>query len=115
MTRRTDNCSGEVSDVSFGDLEGYFTAATNLGLLFLFSSCNENHNCQQSGKTIWYRNVHAWIQRGGEGDRGSGPLMKNHKFIGFPSNTCLGPLINHKATKQAFNVGPLSASQRNAI
>ena len=38
-----------------------------------------------------------------EGDRGSHPL-KNHKAIGFLSNTCPDPLKNHKATKSAFNV-----------
>ena len=49
------------------------------------------------------------------GDRGSGPPVKNHKNIGFLSNTGLNPLENHKATKLAFNVGPLLAHQRNAI
>ena len=43
---------------------------------------------------------HGRIQRG---DRGSGPPLKNHKNIGFPSN-----IDNHKATKPAFNGGPLS-------
>ena len=51
---------------------------------------------------------HGRIQRG---DRGSGPPLKNHKNIGFLSNTGPGPL----ATKPAFNVGPTSARQRNAI
>ena len=36
--------------------------------------------------------------------------LKNHKNIGFPSNT-----ENHEATKPAFNVGPSSARQQNAI
>ena len=36
--------------------------------------------------------------RGGR-DRGSGPHMKNHKNIGFSSNTDPDPLKNHKATK----------------
>ena len=58
------------------------------------------------------RVLHVRIQRG---DRGSGPLMKNHKFIGFPSNTGPDPLKNHKATKPAVNVGPSSSRQRNAI
>ena len=35
--------------------------------------------------------------------------------IGFLSNTGPGPLKIHKATKPAFNVGPSSARQRNAI
>ena len=57
---------------------------------------------------------HVRIQRGG-GGRGSGPSLKNHKNIGFLSNTGPDPLENHKATKPAFNVGPSSASQLNAI
>ena len=60
---------------------------------------------------------YARIQRGGGGNRGSGPPppQKNHKYIGFLSNT--GPEILKilKATKPAFNVGPLSAHQQNAI
>ena len=50
---------------------------------------------------------------GGEGVR-THPL-KNHKNIGFLSNSCPDPLKNHKATKRAFNFGPSSARQRNAI
>ena len=51
------------------------------------------------------------------GDRGSRhPLpMKNHKIIGFLSNSGPDPLKNHKAAKPAFNVGPSSARQENAI
>ena len=52
---------------------------------------------------------------GGGGGRGSGPPLKNHKNIGFLSNTGPDPLKNHKATKPAFSVVPLSAHQRNAI
>ena len=48
--------------------------------------------------------------------RGGGPdPLKNHKNIGFLSNTGLDPLKNHKATKPAFNVGPASACQQNVI
>ena len=36
---------------------------------------------------------------GGGEDRGSGPPLKNHKNIGFLSNTGPDPLKNHKATK----------------
>ena len=43
------------------------------------------------------------------------PPLKNHKNIGFLSNTSPDPLKNHKATKPAFNVGSSSARQRNAI
>ena len=57
---------------------------------------------------------HARIQREGQGVRTPSPL-KNHKNIGFLSNTGPDPLKIHKATKPAFNVGPLSARQQNAI
>ena len=40
------------------------------------------------------------------GDSGSGPFLKNHKNIGFRSNTVPDPLKIYKATKPAFNVGP---------
>ena len=57
----------------------------------------------------------AWADPEAE-DRGSGPPpLKNHKNIGYLSNTGLDPLENHKVTKLAFNVGPLSACQSNAI
>ena len=59
---------------------------------------------------------HARIQRGE--DRGSiPPPPENQKNIGFFSNTGPDSLTNHKAmcTKPAFNVGPSSARQRNAI
>ena len=52
--------------------------------------------------------------RGGGGIGGPDPL-KNHKNIGFLSNTGTDPLKNHKATKPAFNVGLSSAGQPNAI
>ena len=58
----------------------------------------------------------AQIQMWGGGDRGPDPPpWKNHKNIGFPSNTGLDALEYHKATKSAFHVGPSSAGQRNAI
>ena len=41
--------------------------------------------------------------------------LKNHKNIGFQINTGLDPLKNHKANYSAFNVGPPSVCQRNAI
>ena len=40
---------------------------------------------------------------------------KNHKNIGFLSNSGPDPLKNYKATKPTFSVGPSSARQRNAI
>ena len=51
-----------------------------------------------------------------EGDRGSGhPTLKYHKIIVILSSTGPDPLKNKKAIKPAFNVGPSSARQRNAI
>ena len=52
--------------------------------------------------------------RGGQGVGGLDPL-KNHKNIGFLSNTGSDPLKIHKATKPAFNVGPSSARQQITI
>ena len=43
------------------------------------------------------------------------PPEKSQKNIRFLSNTGPDPLKSHKATKSAFNVGPTSARQRNAI
>ena len=52
---------------------------------------------------------------GGGGGRWSGPrpLLKNHRNIGFHSNSGPDPLKKHKATKSALNVGPLAARTRN--
>ena len=41
--------------------------------------------------------------------------VKNHKNIGFLSNTGPDPLKNCKAAKPAYNVGQSSARLRNAI
>ena len=41
--------------------------------------------------------------------------LKNHKNIGFLSNTSPDPLKHHKAIKPAFSAGPSSARQRNTI
>ena len=61
-----------------------------------------------------YVQGHWQIQRGGRGpDPLPPPPLKNHKNIGFQSNTGLHPQKNHKATKPAFNFGPSSAHQRN--
>ena len=58
--------------------------------------------------------VHVRVQRGGvPGVRT--PLLKNNKNKGFLSNSGPDPLKNYEATKPAFNVGPSSARQRNAI
>ena len=50
-----------------------------------------------------------------EGGQGVWTPLENHKNIGFLGNTGPDPQINHKATKPAFNFGPLSACQQNAI
>ena len=50
----------------------------------------------------------------GTGVRTPPPPLKNHKNIGFLSNTGPDPLKNHKATKPAFNV-ETSSRQQNAI
>ena len=55
---------------------------------------------------------HAWVQRAR--DRGFRPLT-NYKATGFLSNSGQDPLKNHYTTKPAFDVGPSSAHQRNAI
>ena len=55
-----------------------------------------------------------WVDPSEGGDRGSGPPPSEIK-IGFIRNTGLNLPKNHKATKPAFNGGPSSACQRNAI
>ena len=49
-----------------------------------------------------------------EGGRGVRTPLKNHKSIGFLSNSGPDPLENHKITMPAFNVGPSSIRQQNA-
>ena len=61
---------------------------------------------------VWgFKSQNARIQNGG----GVWIILKNHKNIGFLSNTGQDPLKNHKATRPAFNVGPALAHKRNAI
>ena len=43
------------------------------------------------------------------GDKGSDYPLKNHKNIGFLSNSSPDPLQKHKATNPAFNSGPTPA------
>ena len=57
---------------------------------------------------------HGRIQRGG-GDRGSGPPLKNHKNIGFPSNIDPDPLKITKLPSQHSMVGHWLTRQQNAI
>ena len=52
---------------------------------------------------------------GGEGRASGCTPLKNHKNIGFQSNTGPEPLKNHKATKPTFSCLSSSARQRNAI
>ena len=53
---------------------------------------------------------------GSKGGRGGfDPPLKNHKNIWSLSNTGQDSLKNHKATKPAFTVGPLSDRQRNTV
>ena len=80
-----------------------------------FSRIAYNRPHHGTGLCLLQVRQHGRIQRGGGVDRGSGPSLKNHKNIGFLSNTGLDPLENHKTTKPAFNVGQSSARQRNAI
>ena len=43
------------------------------------------------------------------------PTLKNHRNIGYLCSTGQDNPNNQKATKPAFNVGPSSACQQNAI
>ena len=57
-------------------------------------------------KPQWF----TWVDPEG-GTGGLNPLLKDHKNIGFPSNTGPDSLKNHKVT----NVGPSLAHQQNPI
>ena len=50
-----------------------------------------------------------------EGGTGGRDPPEKSQYIGFLSNSGPDPLKNYKATKPAFNVGPTSARQQNAI
>ena len=68
---------------------------------------------QDSDKKVW-ENV--WADpEGGQGVRTPPSPLRNKKDMGFLSNTSPDPLKNHKATKPAFSVEPVSTRQRNAI
>ena len=49
-----------------------------------------------------------------EGGTGGPDPPEKSQNVGFPSNIDRDPLLNHKATKPAFNGGPLTR-QQNAI
>ena len=59
-----------------------------------------------------HKEAHARTKRGAGG---SDPPTENQTAIGLLNNTGPDPLDNHKATNPAFNDGPSSAGQRNAI
>ena len=72
-------------------------------LLFLWGSCAD----PGGGESV--------TPPGGEGEGGvHTPPLKNHKNIGFHSNTGPDPMKseNHNVFKPALNVGPSSARQR---
>ena len=56
--------------------------------------------------------LHLWADLEGGAQSGPPPPQKNHKNIGFLSETGPDHLKNHKATKPAFNAGSSSARQR---
>ena len=60
-----------------------------------------------------YQQSCADSEGGGQGFRTT--TLKNHKAIGFLSNTGPDPMKNHKTTKPVFNVGSQWARQQNAI
>ena len=55
-----------------------------------------------SGETV---RMHIGGSRGGGGGQRVRTPLKNHKTIGFSSNTGTDPLKNHKVIKPALNVG----------
>ena len=60
--------------------------------------------------------THGLIQKwGGAGGRDPPPLLKDHKKLGFLSNTGLDPLKKCKATRPEFNVRPSLGRQQNSI
>ena len=81
-------------DLKIAFMESQIPDAVNVvkfrTLIFLFSS-----------KMLVF---HGWIQRGGQGVR-TPPPLKNHKNIGFLSNTGPDPLKHHKAANGASLAG----------
>ena len=81
-----------------------------------FLTCISTTFSKQAVKAPARLCVYAWADpEGGGSESAPPPPLKNHKCIGFLSNTFPDPLKNHKVTKPAFNVGPSSVQQRNAI
>ena len=61
----------------------------------------------------YFKLLYTWADP--EGGKGVWTPLKNHKNIGFLCNTGPDPLKNHKTTKTAVNVWPLSVQQRIAV
>ena len=77
----------------------------------------KNNNKKQQESCYGRATLHCIVQING-GSRGGQRVRtppEKSPNIGFLSNTVLDPLINHKAAKPVFNVGPSSARQRNII
>ena len=77
------------------------------------NSCDEGEGARYVSFTqsFTFRDM-GWSRRGQGSDP---PPPEKSQNIGFHSCTGPDPLKNLKATKPAFNVGPSSARQRNAI
>ena len=58
------------------------------------------------GLWVWTQTVRMRMGGFRGGPWGLDPPLKNHKTIGFSSNTGMDLLKNHKVTKPAVNVGP---------
>ena len=68
---------------------------------FYLTDCSKNHK-QRNFITILFCKICSSLAMGGSrgGDRGSGPPLKNHKHLGFPSNTGPDPLKSYQARIQ---------------
>ena len=96
--------------ISWNSIEAYHQRPCRLVLLYRF--CLICRRLLQLINTDVQSDQHERIQGGGGG---TGSPRKKQKNIGFLCNIGPDPLKNHKAAKPAFNVGPSSARQRNAI
>ena len=98
---------------SCGDLHAQLARTSPFMLAFkiMIMAINVEPDCRTSSSIVMPSCADS---EGGQGVR-TPPPGKLQKNIAFLSNTGPDPLYNHKATNPAFNVGPLSARQRNAI
>ena len=105
------------SPLVYIDVQSHILCSFRLfAVIFSLSRCPAKgtswHVCSSKSRI----GLHATrIQMGTGGPDPLLPPLKNYKAIELLSNTDPDPLENHKATKPAFNVGPSSAHQRNAI